>query len=148
MGVPYKGSAQAVVDLISGHVQIMFGAVPTVRAYAQSGQLRAVAITSPKRWNNFPDLPTVAETLPGFEAASWYGVLAPAGTPPEIVAKLHRDIVAALQSPEVNNFIVGDGFEAIGNTPEEFKRVIADDMKKWGALIRSLPASGPAKPGT
>jgi tripartite-type tricarboxylate transporter receptor subunit TctC len=136
--VPYKGSSQAVVDLIGGHVQLMFGAVPTLEPHVTSGKLRAIAISSPKRLSAFPDLPTVGETLPGFEAASWYGVLAPSGVPPALVSKIQMDISSALQTSEVKNFIINSGFEVIGNKPKEFAAVIQQDLDKWGKLIKTL----------
>ena len=136
--VPYKGSSQAVVDLIGGHVQLMFGAVPTLEPHVASGKLRAIAISSPKRLSAFPDLPTVAETLAGFEAASWYGILAPAGVPSALVSKIQSDISNALQTSEVKNFIINSGFEVIGNKPKEFAAVIQQDLDKWGKLIKTL----------
>ena len=143
--VPYKGSSPAVIDLVGGHIQLMFGAIPTVGPHVKSGKLRAIAISSPKRWPSFPDLPTVSESLPGFETASWYGVLAPAGTPPAIVNKLQNDMAGALQQPDVRAFVTGSGFEAIGNKPDEFAQVIQRDMQKWGKLIRALGAGAAAK---
>ncbi len=143
--VPYKGSGPAVIDLAGGHIQLMFGAIPTVGLHVKSGRLRAIAISSPQRWPSFPDLPTVSESLPGFEAATWYGVLAPAGTPPTIVNKLHNDMAGALQQPDVKAFVTGSGFEAIANKPDEFAQVIQRDMPKWGKLIRALGAGAPAK---
>lgn len=143
--VPYKGSNPAVFDLMGGHIQLMFGAIPTVGPHVKSGRLRAIAISSPKRWPSFPDLPTVSESLPGFEAATWYGVLAPAGTPPAIVNKLQNDMGGALQQPEVSAFVTESGFAAIGNKPDEFAQVIQRDMQKWGKLIRALGADAAAK---
>ena len=143
--VPYKGSGPAVIDLVGGHIQLMFGAVPTVGLHVKSGKLRAIAISSPQRWPSFPELPTVAESLPGFEAATWYGVLAPAGTPSAIVNKLHNDMAGALQQPDVRAFVTGSGFEAIGNKPDEFAQVIQRDMQKWGKLIRALGAGAAAQ---
>ena len=143
--VPYKGSSPAVIDLVGGHIQLMFGAVPTVGPHVKSGKLRAIAISSPERWPSFPDLPTVSESLPGFETASWYGVLAPAGTPPAIVNKLQNDMAGALQSPDVRAVVTGSGFEVIGNKPDEFAQVIQRDMQKWGKLIRALGAGAAAK---
>ena len=136
--VPYKGSSQAVVDLLGGHVQLMFGAIPTLETYVTSGKLRAIAVSSPKRLEAFPDVPTVAETVAGFDASSWYGILAPAGTPNTIVNKIQGDIYTALQTPEVRNFIINSGFDVIGNKPQEFSTVIQKDMDKWGRLLKSL----------
>lgn len=143
--VPYKGSNPAVIDLMGGQIQLMFGAIPTVGPHVQSGRLRAIAISSPKRWPGFPDLPTVSESLPGFEAATWYGVLAPAGTPPAIVTKLWNDMAGALQHPDVSAFVTKSGFAAIGNKPAEFAQIIQRDMQKWGKLMRALGAAAAAK---
>ncbi len=139
--VPYKGSNPAVFDLMGGHIQLMFGAIPTVGAHVKSGKLRAIAISSQKRWPSFPDLPPVSESLPGFEAATWYGVLAPAGTPPAIVNKLQSDMAGTLQHPDAKAYGADMGFEAIGNRPNEFAQVIQRDLQKWGKLIRALGAA-------
>ena len=143
--VPYKGSNPAVIDLMGGQIQLMFGAIPTVGPHVTSGRLRVIAISSPKRWPGFPDLPTVSESLPWFEAATWYGVLAPAGTPPAIVTKLQNDMAGALQQPDVSAFVTKSGFAAIGNRPDEFAQVIQRDMQKWGKLIRTLNPAAAAK---
>ncbi len=143
--VPYKGSNPAVIDLMGGHIQLMFGAIPTVGPHVKSGKLRAIAISSPKRWPLFPDLPTVSESLPGFEAATWYGVLAPAGTPPAIVNKLQHDMAGALQQPDVRTYVTGSGFAAVGNKPDEFAQIIQRDMQKWGKLLRALDAAAAAQ---
>ena len=140
--VPYKGSNPAVIDLMGGHIQLMFGAVSTTLPHVNSGRLRAIAVSSPKRWPTVPQLPTVAESgLPGFEAATWYGVLAPAGTPPAVVNKLQSDAAGALQDPEVNAYVAKLGFAAIGNTSSEFADVIRRDMAKWGKVIRGSGAA-------
>ncbi len=137
--VPYKGSGPAVIDLVGGHVQLMFGAVSTTIGQVQNGRLRAIAISSPQRWPALPEIPTVAESgVPGFEASTWYGVLAPAGTPPAIVSKLHTDMVAAITSPDIRKQVLDLGFSTIANTPREFAEVIQRDMARWGKLIRSL----------
>jgi tripartite-type tricarboxylate transporter receptor subunit TctC len=137
--VPYKGSGPAVIDLIGGHVQLMFGAVSTTLAYLQSGKLRAIAISSPQRWPALPEIPTVSESgVPGFEASTWYGVLAPAATPPAIVSKLHTDMVAAITAADIRKHVLDLGISAIASTPREFSEVIRSDMARWGKLIRSL----------
>ena len=141
--VAYKGSNPAVIDLMGGHIQLMFGAVPTVQAHVKSGKLRAIAVSSPKPWPTWPKVPTVSETLPGFEAATWYGVLAPAGTPAAIISRLHGDMAGVLQQPDVKSYVIESGFEVIANKPEEFAAVIQRDMQKWGKVIRALgPAAG------
>ena len=137
--VPYKGSGPAVIDLMGGHVQLMFGAVSTTLAYLQSGRLRAIAISSPQRWPALPEIPTVSESgVPGFEASTWYGVLAPAGTPPAIVSKLHTDMVAAITAADIRKHVLDLGINTIASTPREFSDVIRNDMARWGKLIRSL----------
>ncbi len=137
--VPYKGSGPAVIDLIGGHVQLMFGAVSTTFSHLQNGRLRAIAISSPQRWPALPEIPTVAESgVPGFEASTWYGVLAPIGTPPAIVSKLHADMTAAITAPDIRKHVVDLGISTIASTPREFADVIQRDMARWGKLIRSL----------
>lgn len=137
--VPYKGSAPAVIDLIGGHVQLMFGATATVMVHVRANKLRAIAVSSAKRIAATPEVPTVAESgLPGFEARTWYGVLAPARTPADIVNKLSAEIAAALRQPEVASYLVSAGLDAVGNRPEEFVAVIRTDMDKWGKVIRGI----------
>ena len=137
--VPYKGSGPAVIDLIGGHVQLMFGAVSTTVSHLQNGRLRAIAISSPQRWPALSQIPTVAESgVPGFEASTWYGALAPVGTPQAIVNKLHADMVAAITAPDIRKHLVDLGISTIASTPREFSDVIQRDMARWGKLIRSL----------
>ena len=141
--VPYKGSGPAVIDLTGGHVQLMFGAVSTTLNYLQSGRLRAIAISSPQRWPALPGIPTVAESgVPGFEASTWYGVLAPAGTSQTIVSKLHSDMVTAITAPDIRKLVMELGISTIANSPREFSDVIRSDMARWGKLIRSLNQPG------
>ena len=141
--VPYKGSGPAVIDLTGGHVQLMFGAVSTTLNYLQSGRLRAIAISSPQRWPALPGIPTVAESgVPGFEASTWYGVLAPAGTSQTIVSKLHSDMVTAITAPDIRKLVMDLGISTIASSPREFSDVIRSDMARWGKLIRSLNQPG------
>ncbi|HTD90004.1 MAG TPA: tripartite tricarboxylate transporter substrate-binding protein, partial [Burkholderiales bacterium] len=135
--VPYKGSGGAMVDLLSGQIAAMtttsLSAMPLIR----SGRLRVLGVTSAKRSIALPEVPTVAEAaLPGFEAVQWYGVLAPAGTPRDIVGKLHAAITRALQETSVRERLLGDGAEPVGNTPDEFSAVIRNDLVKWGKVIK------------
>jgi tripartite-type tricarboxylate transporter receptor subunit TctC len=140
--VPYKGSAPAVADLVGGHVQLMFGAVSTVLPYVRANRLRAIAVSSATRIAATPAVPTVSESgLPGFEARTWYGVLAPARTPPEIVQKLSTDIGTVLHQPEVLGYLAKTGFDAVGNSPEAFLGVIRADMAKWGRVIQRTKAA-------
>ena len=135
--IPYKGSVQAHLDLISGRVPMMFdnGALQHVKA----GKLTALAVTSAKRVAWLPDTPTVAEQgLPGYEAVAWYGVLAPGGTPADIVQRLADDITWAVRSPDVVEKLRAIGANAEGGSPEEFRKLIASESLKWGQLVREL----------
>ncbi len=135
--VPYKGSAPAVLDLIGGHIQLMFGATATVIGYVRANKLRTIAVTSKARIAAMPEVPTVAESgLIGFEARTWYGVLATARTPTDIVQKLNAEVAAALQQPEAKTYMASAGLDAVANRPEEFLAVIRADMEKWGKVIR------------
>jgi len=138
--VPYKGSGPAVTDLVGGHIQLMFGSVSATLPHVKSGRLRGIAVSSPQRWPLVPDVPTVAESLPGFEAATWYAALAPRGTPAVIVNKLQADFATTLRSAEAQTFLTATGFAGIASSPEELARVIRQDMEKWGKVIRNLTA--------
>ena len=135
--VPYKGGGPALQDLIAGHVSIMFENMPSILPYVQSGQLRGLAVTSPKRSSAIPTLPTMIESgFPGFEAGSWYGLFAPPGTPPEVVEKLHGAMVKALASPGMRTQLSKQGAEPIGNTPQEFAAFIRSEVAKWARVIQ------------
>jgi tripartite-type tricarboxylate transporter receptor subunit TctC len=134
--VPYKGSGPALNDLISGQVDLMFDQLPSSLAQVQGGQLRAVAVTSRQRTSVAPDIPTMAESgLPAFEATSWWGVFAPAKTPPEIVARLNTAIHQALADPKLLATFAGMGLEAWQSTPEELARLLVDEHAKWRKVI-------------
>ncbi|HSQ03385.1 MAG TPA: tripartite tricarboxylate transporter substrate-binding protein, partial [Burkholderiales bacterium] len=123
--VPYKGNAQAFPDLISGQVLVSFPTIPSAIPHVRSGRLRALAVTSTQRSHSAPDVPTIAESgLPGYEASSWYGLLAPAGTSRAIVAKLREEVAKALQFPDVRQRMLSQGLDPVGNAPEEFASVI------------------------
>ena len=135
--VPYKGTAPAVTDLVSGQVSMMIANMPAVLPMIKAGRLRALAVTSLSRSSLMPELPTVAESgLPGFEVIVWYGVLAPAATPKPIIAKLNGYLKQMAGVPEVKERLAGQGAEAISNTPEEFARKIREDMKKWAKVVQ------------
>ncbi len=135
--VPYKGSAPGFVDLLGGRVQFMFPTSVSVWSYVQSGKLRAIAIASAQRAANMPDIPTVAESgLPGYEASIWYGMLAPAGTGKEIIARLNAEVHKALAAPEVRAKLTEQGFTIAAGTPEEFGSKITAELDRWGKLIR------------
>jgi tripartite-type tricarboxylate transporter receptor subunit TctC len=134
--VPYKGAAPAITDLLGGQTQMMFGPAVDILPLAEAGKLRALAVTSAKRSTLAPDLPAVAETLPGFEVVGWYGLAAPAGTPKSIVAKLNADANRALQSPELSAQFRQLGYEPIGDTPEQASARIKSDVALWTKIIR------------
>ena len=137
--VPYKGGTPAVTDLVGGHVQIMFNNLISVMALAKSGRLRALAVTSAKRLPVLPDLPTIAESgVRGYEAASWYGALLPAGTPAQIVAVLNRELVKSIKAPDVRERLVSEGAEVVGSTPEEFAQYMRNDIERWKKLVPQL----------
>lgn len=141
--VPYKGSGQAVTDLLGGHVQLMFSGFSSTLPHIQAGKLRPLAVTGPKRSAAVPEVPTIAEQgFPGFEATAWYGVLAPAGTPRPIVARLHSELTEILKVADVRKRLENLGFEIVGSTPQDFAAYIKSEIKKWEKVVK---ASG-AKP--
>jgi tripartite-type tricarboxylate transporter receptor subunit TctC len=135
--VPYKGTGQALADLLAGHVNLMFAPAQTVMPYVRAGKLKAFAVTGLKRSEILPDLPTVAESgLPGYEAVGWFGLLAPAATPKATVAKLSVEANRVLAMSDVREKMLGLGADPAGNTPEEFARFIRDDQAKWSKLMK------------
>jgi tripartite-type tricarboxylate transporter receptor subunit TctC len=133
--IPYKGSAPGVVDLLAGQVTVMTPNVLTALPHIKSGRLRALAVTSAKRSEALPEVPTIAESgLPGYDSVQWYGVLAPAGTPREIVARLHVEIARALRAPDVRERLAADGAEPVGSSPEEFAAFIKSEIEKWARV--------------
>jgi tripartite-type tricarboxylate transporter receptor subunit TctC len=142
--VPYKGTGQAVTDLVAGHVNLMFAPAQTVMPYVREGRLRALALTGSKRSETLPDLPTVAESgLPGYEAVGWFGLLAPAATPQATVAKISADANRVLAEREVREKMLGLGADPSGDTPEEFARFIRDDQAKWSKLMKEAGITAP-----
>ena len=135
--IPYKGIAPAVNDLLGGNVQMMFAGISTVLQHIKSGKLVAIAIASPKRNAQLPDVPTVDESgLPGFDVTSWYGIVTRAGTPPAIVQKIQRDMAEALQHEDVKARLASLGLEAVGNTPQQFGALIESETRKWTDIVR------------
>jgi tripartite-type tricarboxylate transporter receptor subunit TctC len=135
--VPYKGTGQALTDLLAGHVNLMFAPAQTVMPYVHAGKLKALAVTGSKRSETLPDLPTVAESgLPGYEAVGWFGLLAPAATPKATVAKLSAEANRVLAMSDVREKMLGLGADPAGNTPEEFARFIRGDQAKWSKLMK------------
>jgi tripartite-type tricarboxylate transporter receptor subunit TctC len=139
--IPYKGSAPALTDLVGGQVELMFDNLPSSLPFIKAGRLRALAVTSGTRAAALPDLPTLAESgLAGFEASSWFGVLAPAGTPRDIVAKLNGAIATWLASPEAREKLSSQGAIAAGGTPDAFARHIAAETVKWAKVVKASGA--------
>ena len=136
--IPYKGSGQAVGDLVGGQVQAMFSGMSSTLPHVRAGKLRALAVTSAKRSTAVPDVPTIAESgFPGFEATAWYGLLAPARTPKPAVARLHAETVKALAMPDVRQRLEGVGFELVGSTPDEFAAYIRSEIAKWAKVVKA-----------
>ena len=139
--IPYKGSAQALQDLIGGQVQLMFDNLPPSLPQIKAGKLRALAVTTAARAAALPDVPTIAESgLPEFEASSWFGVLAPTGTPPPIIAKLNAEIGKWLATSEAKEKLVAIGANIAGGTPEDFARHIAAETLKWAKVVKDSGA--------
>ena len=139
--VPYKGSGQAVIDLVAGHVPVMFSGFSSALPHVKAGRLRAIATTGAQRSPAAPDVPTVAEQgFPGFEATAWYGVLAPARTPPAIVGRLHDEIVRALKLPDVQERLGAVGFELVGSRPDEFAAYMKSETLKWAKVVKASGA--------
>ena len=135
--VPYKGAGPAFIDLIGGQVQIVFSSTVSSLPHVKSGQVRALAVTSLKRASAAPDVPTLAESgFPGFESSSWFGVLAPAKTPAEIVLKLQQEIAEVLKTPEVREVLTNLGAEPSGMSPDEFGKYFRAEIAKWGKVVR------------
>ena len=139
--IPYKGSAPAMLDLLAGNVVLLFDSIPSSLPQVRSGKLRGIAVASSRRSPVLPDLPTLSESgLPGFTADSWFGIMAPAGTPRDIVAKLSADVVRSLDAPEVKDIITRQGGEVMGSTPEQMAAQIRGDREKWGKVVRESGA--------
>ena len=138
--VPYKGSGPGVLDLVSGRVQFMLNPMPEPVPFINAGRLRALATSTPKRISALPDLPPVAEAVPGYETITWQGFLVPAGTPKAIVDRLHTEFVKALKDPEFASRMRGMGLEIYGTTPAEFAQFIRDENVKWTKVIKATGA--------
>jgi tripartite-type tricarboxylate transporter receptor subunit TctC len=135
--VPYRGGAPAFTNLLAGQVQVYFPVLPAATEYIRAGKLRALAVTSATRSESLPDIPTVAEFLPGYEASNWYGLGAPRNTPVEIVDKLNKEINAGLANPKIKARLADLGSEPLSMMPSEFGKLIADETEKWAKVIRA-----------
>jgi tripartite-type tricarboxylate transporter receptor subunit TctC len=138
--IPYKGAGPAMADLIAGQYHFNFSGLQGAQVQVRAGRLRAIAVTTPKRLAAMPDMPAMAEALPGFEVVGWYGVIGPANMPKPLVAKLHEELVKALNQPDVRSRIEADGSEPVGSSPEEFRAFMRADMDKWAKLVKESGA--------
>lgn len=138
--IPYKGSGPATTELLAGQVQMRFSSIPPVIQHVRSGRLRALAVSSAKRFSLLPELPTVAETVPGFDVDSWYGVFAPAGTPAAVVRKLNTEFAAALNSPDVKALLATDGSGVVASSPESFAATIRAEYARWAPVVKESGA--------
>jgi len=136
--VPYKGSSQALIDVMAGQVTMLFDNAPSALPFVQQGKLRALAVTSTKRLPNLPDVPTLEEAgVKGYESLSWSGIVAPAGTPRRVIEKLNAAIDRILRDPDVKQRFAGLGVEPVGGPPEAFTRQIRSESEKWGKVVRT-----------
>ncbi len=134
--VPYKGGAPAAVDVMGGQIDMLFGNVLETLQYIRAGRLKAIATTGPRRASSLPDVPTIGETLPGYEVSVWWGIMAPAGTPRPIVDKLSREIARTLEAPEVRERLTAMGADIRGSTSEEFGAFVKNEVAKWARVIK------------
>jgi tripartite-type tricarboxylate transporter receptor subunit TctC len=139
--VPYKGAAQGATDLIGGQVQLYVSSVPTLIGHIKNGKMRAIAVTSAKRADDLPQVPTIAESgYKGFDAVTWFGVVGPAKLPADVVARLNTEINKALKTPELLKKLSDQGADVEGSTPEQFARLIRDDIARWGKVVKESGA--------
>lgn len=135
--IPYKGGAPSVVGLISGEVQALFTSIPTALPQVNAGKMRALGVSISKRSSALPNVPTIAETLPGYYAASWYGLMLPAGVPKPVVDALSKEIVTAVEVPAIRDGMLKQGFEPVGNTPAEFAKFIREEIPRWDKVVKT-----------
>jgi tripartite-type tricarboxylate transporter receptor subunit TctC len=135
--VPYKGSSQAILDVVAGHVDMMFDNIPTAAQQVKAGKVKALAVTSLEKADLLPDVPTMASVIPGFEATSWHGLFAPPGTPPEIVEKLSEEVQAIIAEPAMQEKLKAMGVTPVGNTSAEFQAFIDKETAKWAEVIKA-----------
>jgi tripartite-type tricarboxylate transporter receptor subunit TctC len=140
--IPYRGSGPALLDLVGGQVDVMFDNLPSAMQLIKGGKLKALAVTSAARSSALPDAPTIEEAagLKGFEATSWFGLLAPAGTPPDVVNRIQQEVVRALGNPAINEKMLAQGAIPSGNTPTQFAALIDSEHKKWAQVVKASGA--------
>ena len=138
--IPYKGTGPLITDLISGQVNVTIASAVPLSPQVKIGKLRGLAVTSPKRSPSFPDLPAIAESVPGYEVVNWFGIVAPAGTSRAIVTRINKDFNDALVSPKLRELLAAQGADAVGGTPEEFAKIIRADFAKWAKVVKDSGA--------
>jgi tripartite-type tricarboxylate transporter receptor subunit TctC len=138
--VPYKGAAPALNDVLGGQIELAMVGTPSALPYIKSGKLTAIGLTSLKRSANAPKVPTIAESLPGFEVELVYGIVAPAGTPRDVVAKLNSEIVKIMEAPDMRERLAGQGFEVRTSTPEQLGSYIRSEISKWAPIVKESGA--------
>lgn len=138
--IPYKGTGPLITDLVSGQVSVTIASAVPLSPQVKAGRLRGLGVTSPKRSSAFPELPAIAETLPGYEVVNWFGIFAPAGTPQAIVTRLNGALDEALKSPQLVKTLNSTGADAIGGTPAAFAKVVAQDYAKWAKVVKESGA--------
>jgi tripartite-type tricarboxylate transporter receptor subunit TctC len=136
--IPYKGGGPSMIALVGGEVSVCFATMPSAVGYVRSGRLRGIAVTTGKRSPSMPELPTVAESgVKGYEAGSWYGLSAPAGTPKDIISRLHAETLKVMALPDIKERLFKAGFEVVTSTPEQFGAFTRDEIQKWGKLVKA-----------
>ena len=138
--VPYKGFGQGIADVLANQVPLIFGGITASIQFTRSGKLKALGVTGPRRAKALPDVPAIAETLPGFDITAWYGFMAPAGTPRDIVKKIHDDAVAVIRRPDFLERLDRDGIEPVANAPEEFAAQVKADLAHWAKIVKAAGA--------
>jgi tripartite-type tricarboxylate transporter receptor subunit TctC len=139
--IPYKGASQGINDVIGGQVQVYVSSIPTLIGHIKSGKMRAIAVTSAKRVDDLPQVPTIAESgYKGFEAVTWFGVLGPANLPKDLTARLNAEIQKALSTPELQRKLGDQGADVAGSTPEAFGKLVRDDIVRWGKVVKESGA--------
>jgi len=141
--IPYKGGAPAMTEMLAGQTSLMFGSMLTVIEHARAGKLRAIAVTGEKRIPGATEIPTIAESgVPGYNVTAWYGVAAPAKTPPAVIERLNREIVRALKSPDLGPRLLAQGVDPVGNTPAQYTAFMRNEVQKWAKVIRAANIKG------
>jgi tripartite-type tricarboxylate transporter receptor subunit TctC len=136
VNIPYKGTSPAIQDVLAGQVEMMFANVGNAQAYIKAGKLKALGVTSPHRLPQFPDVPAIAETLPGYQSNAWFGLFGPAKMPPDLVKRISDAARQAIASPEVKKRIEFEGATPVGNAPDEFARFVHEEIVRWGKVVK------------